>query len=534
MTFPTRKVIVTYAGVVFGEGSSYFVDASETPLVYDLDVETGKFSFECDVIVSETTEATFKNSCTTLEDTWGPKNKNAAFTIAFGSNGHESFDPSSNTGFNASPWWSKPGSDIDSGLSRRYRVGLTLDVPYTQTGKNGRRNTRLELSFTDARRRGLVVSGIYTALSSNQAYKQYDASVSAFAAAILTALGGTWEGPLAEKVSPDYEYDASGSNDKQIGKVLSFRREYQELIYNNAIGTLADVRLRRHELAVTCETSAPGDYAPRGQSVFRLKRLNVRYSVAVDFTQTQDLDAIYAGTVKPFLVDEARKAAGGGSLAVTFHAPEYDRVQNLLKASATVLAASGKFVQSRVVTTDDVDPGKETLGVWSGEKFAKKEFDNPGTYMRMVTWEYEVFGNVVAGAAAAGGRLQVGGGNAFGVFGNVPLNFQVVEGSDAEAGLDNFFGIAAVAGGGGGGAAKGDDVTPDAGSVPPPAGLRAIAKPYSVRIEPITYGAPGERQFTTTRYTKTKRWEFIRDPKPPSGGDNRVATHAFGELGELR
>lgn len=544
MTLPVRPLKLTYAGNAFGNGTSVVINAISQPMNYSKDDE--KFRFGCDLVVSEADTTTFATTTALVETTFAAGNRNKAFLLEMVlTEGHqtiETFDPATNTGFNAVPSLTKPGSPLDGPLSRLYRISVEIDLPYTETGKAGRTGTAWEISFSDSRRRRLLVSSKYTALAGNQAYANYIASEPAIATAIQTAIGGSWEGPLNEQVKGDLNYTPSGSGDNQVGKILTFSREYQENIFPETLAGLLDVRLRRQKLVIEHAKVGPGDYAPGNGGVFRLMTLSVDYAVAVDKTQTTDLASVYTTLVKPLLKSQAQVTAGAASVCITSAVPRYDWAENAIGVRMTLVAAgAGNVIRSSVKTLDEFDPGEELIGVWDGRKRSKERFDNPGSLRRTVTWDYEVLGAGGAGGVAGGGGGAGPAGFALGAL-NQPLAFQITEANGVEAGIDNFFGISAgfAVGGGAGGVGGGDgaeigigDLTSTAGAKLPPGASdsEAVFLFGSILIEPINQGVQGEgATLASIHYAKTKTWEFIRTPeeKTPSGGDGVTRTASPG------
>jgi hypothetical protein len=406
--------------------------------------------------------------------------------------------------FNADCSIAKRGSEDDTALSRRYAIEVAFDLAYTESGKNGRHASKVQVLETDARRKRLVLSGAFTALGSNTAFEQYLASIDTYAASIQTALGGTWEGPFDVKADLDDNYAAAAGN--KLGRLLTYSRTYEELIYNQSKGTLDDVRLRRQVLEISKALEAPGDYGPGGTPVLRLQRGTVKYAAAVDKTQTQDLKGIYESTVKPFLIDEAAKAFGTNAMALVFHEPTLDRAQNRIACSMQVLAASSSgLIQSTIVTRDEDDAGKTLVAVWDDDPYSKEEFQGPKTLRRTVTQTYTVLGPP-SGAAATSTSRQ--GSDQFGVFAiNGPRSLDISAPNDNEAQIDSFFGLNT------GSSRKGGDAAfATSGGVPEPRGFKAVYRNGVAVIEPRKLGRAGDPQLDVTLITKIKVFEYIHAP----------------------
>lgn len=648
MSTQNVRLQATYGGVQIGSNgispSPYFIDASNKKI--RMERKEGKFRFSCEVVVSDTAQASFQTNCTALEAAFDRKaGPNASLRIesdtqvyenfdrqglvsasitAFGSMGAGAFTLTINgtaytfqagvqfnavtsnlvtaqnlaaainasaanpfvsasvswlgdakttavvyiqtknnvfstsfaysgagasatpattnavvtTGFNAVPSISKDGSDDDAAVSRRYMIEVVLDLPQTEANKNGRSETLIEIGETaemgDSKRQQLKISGAYSALNFRTALAQYDNSIDTFATSVQQALGGTWEGPFDVIARPDAEYAFATNGTRAIGSILRFSRTYDELIYTRGLGD--DVRLRRQKLIVKFATEAPGDYGPNGQQVFRLRRASIDYSAGVDKTKTQDLRTVWLSVVKPFLIDEAKKAMGTGSIALTFQEPALDRVRNRIAATVQVMGASnGQIIESTVTTDDSLDAGKHLVHVWDGgaDGLGKQDYDGPKVLKRVVRQVYKV----LQGPSAAAGKSQGGGVDQFGIFGiNKPTAFiTITEASAAEAAIDSFFGLGVLSPGGQqtGSLGSVDDEPgfPVSGGVPEPKFTRAFLG-GAILVAPNVLGVSGDPQLRVTAIVKVKTYEYYRPAKIPGPTKDKTKTPTLKDFGQ--
>ncbi len=533
MALTTRRVKVTYGTYEIGRGTEVIVDTSKRRLEFSKDTKAGLFRFACDAVISVPASSTdveedFKAACAALETAWETPNK--LFKLEFFNSAgtakvHHTYDPASNTGFNARARWANQGAETNTGRSRRYTLTVEIDIPAAESSKNGRRNESWTLGQTDAGRRVLVVKGTYTAGSSLSAYARYAAGVETYAATIQAALGGTWEGPFDVKVEGDDEHGASSGS--VLGKVCSFTHTYEELIFAQSLSATDDIRLRRQKLTVSPDLEGPGDYHPKGQ-VYRLRRVVVSYAAAVTKSQSQDLVGIYTTVVKPFLLEQVRRQCPGAQALVASR-PKLDLGENGIAVDLEVLVIGGSIISSRITTTDRVDTGETLIPEWDGSeqlvnpgggafeealslRLAKQRFPGPSRFLREVVHEYEL-------ATGPSGGRGGGGRSAGGFVGlNKPLAFQITESSEGEAAFDRFFGLDVDGPGGGGG--SGANSGPSAGGVADPADLQRVLISGEIVVEPLRRGAPGEPQFLTTRYQKRQTWEYFAVPasKSATGG----------------
>lgn len=508
----TREIEITIGTTVLGKGTSYFVDGK-------LQIETTyeRASLEFDVVIFASSVSAFATAVNTLEEALStPRQK---VVVKFGTNTHQSWDPAVNTGFNMRGTMTKRGSPADTATSRRYRVRIDVELPADLSGQNGRQDSNVTIVTTESGRRRVFLSGKYTALGSNSAQQQYEASIGAYAAAVTGALGGTWEGPFDQQSTRD-----------DTNKTLSFSECWEELIYNQSLGTLDNAALRRQTLKVSRLTEAPGDSPISGGDALRLETVEVTYEAAVLKSQTQDLKALYEGTVKPFLVDVARNATNATAVALVSHRPVFDYAQNTIAVAMTLQCVGNTtliFCQAR--TDDAEDTGKDLIPVWDGDRLSKHEFQGPAFLTRTVTIvrrdvDGSAGGDVTSNRRRGGqaGRVGGAGSDQFGIFGiNQPLAIEFVE-----------------AGGGGGGGAQVDPLNvvigqpigsgpgvPEPQTSPDGGQLVRVLRGQNSAVTPLILGRPGDPQIRVVDTTQVIRWEYIVRPKrrstpvrTPTGG----------------
>lgn len=373
----TRELKITYAGFEVGAGTTnYLIDG---PFRMDKSYETLTISF--DVVVTGTSASNFATNCSALEVAY--RTPRGDTLVQFSSTDHINLTHSGNTGFDAEPRAVKVGSDFDTGRSRRYACSISMRLPADLSGQSGRLTSSVTLQKTDSNRRRLVITGTYTALSSNSARTQFEAAISAYVSGLLTAFGGTWEGPHDPQES---------ANDTD--KILNFSRVYEELIFNQSSGTLDDVHIRRQNLAVTTIVDFPGDAVIQGIPASRFRVVGVEYAAAIDKSQSQELSTIYLTKVKPFMLQQALVQAVATSGAIVSHSPRLDPVENRISASMTVFCTGvfSSIVRSTIRTDEAYATGWELVPVWDGDRATCDEFAGPMPIFRTVTVVLTVIG----------------------------------------------------------------------------------------------------------------------------------------------
>lgn len=490
ITTSTRELQIIYDGLTMGAGTTYLIDGK---IAINSSYGSGSLGF--DLVVTGADEATFLAACAAVESQ--DANPRGRVRVIYGATTHIDWnpDPTLNTGFNSQFVSSKPGSPHDTARSRRYRIEIAAELPYTLAGSSGRAlSTTTNLTFTDAGRMRLFLQGSYRALATNGAREQYNASYfSTWVQGVLSGFGGTWEGP----------FDVNSSSD-DADKNISFSQTWEELIYNQSTGTLDDPVLRRQTLNVTRLVEAPGDSIDQG-AVSRLETISVNYEVAVDRTQTQDLVSVYTTRVLPFLLATAKKVSGSGLIALVSQDPGYNFPENRLNVSLTILAAgTSNILASNYRTDDSIDYGADLVGAWTGNRMSKHDFTGEGKMSRTITQVYRR----LQGGSAAQGVSPAGGGD-------VTIN-----------------GPNLGAGGDGGGLAPSLDPS-QVSYYQPPDGGTLVAKlmgETQTKI-PIVLGRPGEPQIGVTDFVTVTRYEFFvqipgksttGDPKSPPGGSTQT------------
>jgi hypothetical protein len=497
VTISTRPIKLTYAGVEFGRGTNFIIDASQRPIYYDKNADAGKFTFSCEIVVSRLTETDFLADCQTVETTFSETKNNQAFKLSFYDDAavpqefkHEEYDPTANpiTGFNARPSYRKPGSDTDTALSRRYEVSVVIDLPATETGKSGKRRSTWTLGFSSANRRTLTVEGTFTALGSNTAYEQYRSAITAYATTLQVALGGTWIGPFNERVFGDDEYGASATY--KIGKIVRFSRTYEQLVG----AVTGDARIRIETLEVTKILEQPGDFAFDGSPVYRLQRYTASFDASVDIDQSTDLKTVYETVVRPFVLNQVRIYSGKVPASV-LESVKFDVRENRVHADMAILTTGGSsIVAATVVTLDEEDAGVLLVGVYDGRKKSKYRFDYAGSFRRTVVQDYDILG-----ASSSG---QGDGPNVVLTF-NRPLSMDASR--DGDGANKMLIGDEA------------DDAFAESGGVPEPNGLTRHYLGGSIRTAPRVIGVPGN-SLRVTHVTRTRVWEYVLEPKSKGGG----------------
>lgn len=391
-----RDFEITYGTYTVGGTTDKLIDASLQRL--RIERRYLAVSVEFDFIVTGSSYAAFKTACNDAEVAFAKPRQR--LQIKLGASTIDDYNPtagaSGNSGFDAAPSIQKIGDVADTGLSRRYRARVEVATPADLTGQSGRGDSAIEVAFSPSRRRTVTITGFYTALTSNDARAQYNAQGATYAASVLTTLGGTYE--LVEEV-------AGPSNDSD--KRIEFRRVYEEVLLNQASGTLDHADIARQSLVVFKTRVAPGDTP--GSGAERLHELRIGYEAFFDKTAVTDLHAAYTGTVRPWILQHLADTFGASSTAIIEEAPEIDAVNRVIRCSMRVLAVGGSAVVAHVLVREIREQkGKVFIPVWNGDPYAAYVFVGHSIRLRTTTTTTTRLGAI---ARASGTDPQGGGPN---------------------------------------------------------------------------------------------------------------------------
>jgi hypothetical protein len=248
------------------------------------------------------------------------------------------------------------------------------------------------------------LSGVYTALASNSARAQYEASIDAYVTTLTTALGGTWE--LVE--------ESSASAD-DTDKLLEFTRLYRELIFAQSSAATDDAQIVGQRLFISRTKLFPGDAA--GKNAQRLIELEVSYEASIDKTNT-NLESKWDDAIRGYVMSKVQDVAGTGSLAITSEEPRFDKDENRITATMTVLARAGSdILQMSLEAVYDEDKGFVPVPVWDGGIHSKYMLQGAAMYTRRVTERVRKFGGppLSASSGKAGNASDPGSVDLFGI-----------------------------------------------------------------------------------------------------------------------
>ncbi len=391
-----RELKVTYGGLaVGGSDTDYEIDGYTV-------VRTGdrEGSVEFSFVVAEATESDFIDACQTVEaafrkpyqDLLVELNGSAILTLA----------QSGNTALDPRPEILKRGQDGDTARSRIYTVRIAYGLP-ANTGAEpeaGLRESAVSVRYTPARKRTVTISGTFTAVPGSDARAQYESRIDAFAAAVLTAIGGTYD--LVEETA---EHD---TNDR----LLTFSRTYEEIVQSQGPVT-DDADINRFTLSVRFVREGPGDTPKAG----RLATLELVSEVWVDKTRTTNLPAKFDG-LRDWYVTEMQSTLGSGDFALVHQDVDYDSFENrfTVRMTAKGVATKETVFENQITVEDALSPGVQLVPAWTGNPFSRYRYEAHSTLRRTFSQRKTVPGRISTKAAAEAG-VALPNGVVAGVFG---------------------------------------------------------------------------------------------------------------------
>lgn len=309
---------------------------------------------------------------------------------------------SDNTGLDAMPAIVKRGDVSDTGRSRLYVVRIELGKPGKRAGVDGLRQNTVTVNYDPSRRRHITIAGEFTAFGQNGARTMYGAKIDALCSAALSAYTGTFELALETKMLT--------VNDKSA----TFSRTYDEVIYDQGGGGLANTSIVRQSLVLSKNENRATPQSPDAQTWITSSAV---YDCWIDKTVTQDLTGQWSG-IKSFIVSKVSTLLGGGTTVLLSDEPRFDYDNNRITATMQFATAPGEVLEYTFTVTDDVQLGEVLIPVWNGKPLARYRYQGPAHYLRTVSETMlqgiemtmsDVGGKHASGAATGKSAPSIGG-----------------------------------------------------------------------------------------------------------------------------
>lgn len=363
---------IDYGGTTIGSGTSR---ALFGPVRYKETENSFGLSFQ---FVSKSADMITEDATLTSAFALGAQD----LTITDAKQTWKSFSHSGNTGFNARPSLSKPGEiTVDGRNIRLYQVDIEIDLPADRPGQDGRRESEVELITLDTGAKQLRISGVYTALTTNSARDQYDASITAYLSSLTTAFGGVWE-----------MHNETASTDDE-DKICRFSLEYRQIIFNQSQAGLDHASIKNQVLII----SARKDYQPRsfyrGGTVTPSVRASVDYSCSVVYTETMDLRTLWLHTIRPWILQTVKDVTKSSVVGLTLDDPRYHKAANKITASLEFAIQDSNFFHYLLSFSKSQDHGIVDVPVATGNPSARYLYPGPDKLILTIKQILEKKGN---------------------------------------------------------------------------------------------------------------------------------------------
>ncbi len=306
--------------------------------------DDGSVTFE--ILVVNQTQAGFVDLCQLVEANYRKPYQSLSINlggapITTGSQGLSSYlDPK--------PEIEKVGEIGDTGRSRRYLVTIRFGMPADNVTTKGFRDLDIDVATEESGRRTMRISGLVTALGSQDARKVYEGKIDGIATTAASAVSIS-----------DFEIIGEPSAESsRNAKTLEFERVYREIIFTQGGGSSLDnPNIVEQQISLTKSFDAPGDsngplYGGSGASttaklVNRLSRIRLEYSAD---TKGKTPEEIY-DQIRDWLIRQVKDQTDG-TMALVLEQPQFGPLDdNRLSVTMEALAVvEGSTIFERSIT----------------------------------------------------------------------------------------------------------------------------------------------------------------------------------------
>lgn len=339
---------------------------------YTLPFVYGKFSyrenevdinFSCEFLVEASTASLLVSACQNAEEKLTEKCKD--FSLSFGGSSELSFSHSGNTGFSAHAHLNKLNNELCTETSRAYSFSINIQLPFTQTGYDARREASFHVSYLPTRQRLVSFSMLYTSTPAASALTNY------------TTYGKTWAGTILTALTGNYELIDEGYGQEQEQKLINAKLTYKEILTDQSSSGVNDTSLVDPQMNYGCTIEQQvGKGIITGVRATPMIRLQISYSTKLDKTIVgTDLNTAYTQRVKPYMIAQvfstlgmsAYKAAGP-TYIVESESKNIDTTNYYIAGSLTILAVSAAQIIAYSESINQVEnPNIVFKKLWDGE-----------------------------------------------------------------------------------------------------------------------------------------------------------------------
>lgn len=359
---------VTYGTFEVGAGTDFLIQA---PYRLTLEYRTG--SFECEVLISATTEAELISHESSLQAAWTKPRQR--LLVEIGGATRWDFNPSDGSGFDQEPRCTKlVQEETNTGLCSRWQLQVGFAMPADLTGQAGRTDNRVAIRVARTGKRVIELEGIYTTLTGGSALTQYEDNIGTYETSVQNAVDSSADWELAEP-------ELKERNDTDT--TVRFRKVFQELLGTQRTGG-QDANLWDTTFSIVeREHNETGHARPLKTPIDLI--VQYRTLVSKSLASTEELRTKWEDTIRPHLVDRVRAATGGGKLVLLDAAPEYEENGPAVRVTAHFRMYRGNLYRYRQEVEDTVRHGWILTPLWGGGPFDREEELGPASHFRVVT-----------------------------------------------------------------------------------------------------------------------------------------------------
>lgn len=361
-----QNISITYNGFTIGSSSSTIRDGK-----FRLSHSYRRFTMDVDFVVTGTTDADFVTNTKAAEDALEVDSKR--LTITIGASTYRDYDPATGTGFRARTSLTKTGDNVDTDRSRLYSWAISIDLPADSTDDGFRQEASWGLTFTPTCRMRLNFSGTYTAgdgVTATAKYNDATTGADAWISTIFTQLNTDFTGVTITEADFEPISEVVDGNDENDS--VSFRREYIQVLFPDATWTSGtpnnNTSIKNANVSFTRVSNHRHGNNQKGSIT-----LNISYSCDVDTKQTgySGLAALYTGTIKPWILEQAKTRWSGSFASIESESPVINVTNNTISASLTVFVFAGNANKLREDVTIVItqDPRKSYTDIWDGKDY---------------------------------------------------------------------------------------------------------------------------------------------------------------------
>lgn len=395
---------ITYGSLSLGGSSARRIDRF---MRWEEDYESGAIEF--DVVTSASTDALFNTELNAIRDAFRQPRQD--LTVVQNTGGGNvtiiSRKHSDNTGLDTYPEIITDGHPADTGRSHRFRLRISYGLPANNLSQAFRRTASIDLAYSPSRQRTLVITGVYTANSSDGttgSLAQYLAQIATYAAEVLAL--SQFSAATFEKVGePSIE-----SNETY--KVTTFTQVYKEILFDQDVGTTNVPAIVDPQMLITVSQMGPGDStagganigsvggvgqtqvgSSTGPSIIRPSIVTVTYDAAIDVTVSSNLTNLWTSIIRNRMISAATSMTSLGAkpgVLVLEEDPGIDRYNNRISARMVFMCVLSDILSQRVDVKDSRSPGKVLTGTYGADPEVYYEFPGMSVRTRTISEQREI------------------------------------------------------------------------------------------------------------------------------------------------